>query len=278
MWTGERDSPQVEHFQAATESVEKKHRKEERAISSQRWDESVSLQPCKHAVQSGRHTPCLPAPPALPPSPASDKNPFSRGPGGFVAGSGITKGLWAAGRGTCSYPRGSRSPGTCPAVAPTARIGSLSPAFPAAEASHSSARRERPCCYCPSSPNAALAPSGTCWPTESKSPLPSSQNRGGLMLTDTGEEEPARPAAHGTKRAALGNDKPQTSQRKALRPSASKTNLAPQGLERDQTVTGGGLSQPGSNPSHVPEGKPLQSAPRRACGAKVLLCTPRHPI
>lgn len=60
MWTGERDSPQVEHFQAATESVEKKHRKEERAISSQRWDESMSLQPCKHAVQTGRHTPCLP--------------------------------------------------------------------------------------------------------------------------------------------------------------------------------------------------------------------------
>lgn len=57
MWTGERDSPQVEHFQAATESVEKKHRKEERAISSQRWDGSESLQPCKHAVQSGRHTP-----------------------------------------------------------------------------------------------------------------------------------------------------------------------------------------------------------------------------
>lgn len=46
MWTGERDSPQVEHFQAATECVKRKTQKgreRKRDISPQRWEESDSL-------------------------------------------------------------------------------------------------------------------------------------------------------------------------------------------------------------------------------------------
>lgn len=54
MWTGERDSPQVEHFQAATEYVKRKTqkgRKKEREILVHRDEmEATPCEPCKHAV------------------------------------------------------------------------------------------------------------------------------------------------------------------------------------------------------------------------------------
>ncbi|XP_065497484.1 uncharacterized protein LOC135992341 [Caloenas nicobarica] len=239
-----------------------------------------------------RQTHTMPArrPPALPPSPASDKNPvFHKGTVRFGAGAGIRKGLWATGRRTCSYPpaapdRGS-TPGTCPAVKPVARIGSLSPA--AYLQSRSIAQLCLPALPGKTFPllpliskHRAPAPSGTCWPTESKSPLPFPQNRGGLMLTDAGVDEPALPAARGTKRATLGNyNRPQTS------PAQSSFCSASQHLQNQF-----GTARAGERPKcygwqFVPSweqpqatclrGPPLQSDPDRACGTKVLLSA-RH--
>lgn len=53
MWTGERDSPQVEHFQAATECIKRKNteRKREKEILVHRREiEATPCEPCKHAV------------------------------------------------------------------------------------------------------------------------------------------------------------------------------------------------------------------------------------
>lgn len=57
MWTGERDSPQVEHFQAAIECVKRKTQKgreRKREILVHRGEmEATPCEPCKHAVCVG---------------------------------------------------------------------------------------------------------------------------------------------------------------------------------------------------------------------------------
>lgn len=128
----------------------------------------MSLQPCKHAVQTGRHTPCLPTarPPALtPPLPLPwrhrelPRSPESRGlrqtppffhegsgPMRFLSGAGIRKRLWATRRGICSCPlqlqwqKGQITDLRLgPALPQNPWLGQeLSPAHPKAEALHSS--------------------------------------------------------------------------------------------------------------------------------------------